>query len=85
MQEEAEDSPSVSAAMPLTLDPRSSTVLHFRLSGSRPTPEGRLEDVVGYTVEVNLLATKDVRGHQLHFDLAPDSTTGPTLSSASPS
>ncbi|MGW1752521.1 hypothetical protein ACWCRD_44430 [Streptomyces sp. NPDC002092] len=85
MQEEAEDSPSVSAAIPLTLDPRSSTVLHFRLSGSRPTPGARFEDVVGYTVEVNLLATKDVRGHQLHFDLAPASTTGSTSSSASPS
>ncbi|MGW2722642.1 hypothetical protein [Streptomyces sp. NPDC001492] len=85
MREEAEDSPSVSAAIPLTRDPRSSTVLHFRLSGSRPTPGGRFEEVVGYTVEVNLLATKDVRGHQLHFDLAPAPTTGPALSSASPS
>ncbi|MER6422850.1 hypothetical protein [Streptomyces sp. NPDC001137] len=85
MREESEDSPSGSAAIPLTLDPRSSTVLHFRLSDSRPTPEGRDEDVVGYTVEVNLLGTKDVRGHQLHFDLAPDSTTGPTSSSTSPS
>ncbi|MFC7265723.1 hypothetical protein [Streptomyces lutosisoli] len=54
MQEEAEDSPSVSAAIPLTLDPRSSTVLHFRLSGSRPTPGGRFDDVGGYTGEVNL-------------------------------
>jgi hypothetical protein len=85
MQEEAEDSPSVSAAIPLTLEPRSSTVLHFRLSDSQPTPGGRFEDVVGYTVEVSLLATRDIRGHQLHFDLAPDSSTGPTLSSASPS
>ncbi|MET7456790.1 hypothetical protein ABZT03_33875 [Streptomyces sp. NPDC005574] len=85
MQNESEDSPSLSAAIPLTLDPRSSTVLHFRLSGSRPTPGSHFEDVVGYTVEVNLLATRDVRGHQLHFDLAPDSTTRPMLSSASPS
>ncbi|MGW2831733.1 hypothetical protein [Streptomyces sp. NPDC001286] len=85
MQNESEDSPSLSAAIPLTLDPRSSTVLNFRLSGSRPTPGGRFEDVVGYTVEVNLLATKDVRGHRLHFDLAPDPTTSPTSSSASPS
>ena len=85
MQEEAEDAPSVSAAIPLTLDPRSSTVLHFRLSGSRPTPGRRIEDAAGYTVEVNLLATKDVRGHRLHFDVVPDSATGPVLSSASPS
>ncbi|MEU9394138.1 hypothetical protein AB0D86_29605 [Streptomyces sp. NPDC048324] len=85
MQNESEDSPSLSAAIPLTLDPRSSTVLHFRLSGSRPTPGSHFEDVVGYTVEVNLLATKDVRGHHLHFDLAPDTPTSPTLRTASPS
>ncbi|MET7453949.1 hypothetical protein ABZT03_19110 [Streptomyces sp. NPDC005574] len=85
MRAESEDSPSVSAAIPLTLDPRGSTVLHFRLSGSRPTPGSRFEDVVGYTVEVNLLSTKDLQGHHLHFDLAPDSTTGPPSSPASPS
>ncbi|MEU6375303.1 hypothetical protein [Streptomyces sp. NPDC046909] len=85
MRQEAEDSPSGSAPIPLTLNPSSSTVLHFRLSDSRPTPEGHYEDVVGYTVEVNLLGTKDAQGHQLHFDLAPDSTPGPTLSSVSPS
>lgn len=82
MQEEAEDSPSVSAALPLTLHPRSSSVLHFRLTDSRPGPGGRFEDVVGYAVEVNLLATKDLRGHRLHFGLAPDSTTGPTSGSS---
>jgi len=78
MREEAEDSPSGSAPIPLTLDPRSSTVLHFRLSDARPTPEGRDEDVVGYTVEVNLLGTKDAQGHQLHFDVAPNSTNDAT-------